>query len=80
MLNNEIILNGVNEYSESYDVKLLIIGPNEYTKPTTPRIVIKALNEGGYNCTQVDLLQLLDWVENNQVVLNDLIYKINNCE
>ncbi len=29
------------------------------------RIVVKALNEGGYNCTQVDLLDLLSFVKNN---------------
>jgi hypothetical protein len=31
--------------------------------------IIEARNEGGYNATQVDLLQLLQWVEKNKSLI-----------
>ncbi len=30
------------------------------------RLVIRAFNEGGYNCTDVDLLDVIDWVKQNK--------------
>ena len=44
------------EYSESYPVRLGIASGN---------LVVLAINEGGYNCTAVDLRQLLRWVAKN---------------
>lgn len=32
----------------------------------TGRLVIRAYNEGGYNCTDVDLWGLLDWLSSGQ--------------
>jgi hypothetical protein len=37
-------------------------------------LVLTAENEGGYNCTQVDLLQLVSWVRDNQ----DKICELSN--
>ena len=47
---------GVTEYGEGMDVKL------GYDKG---RPVIVASNEAGYNATFVDLIQVLEWVDEN---------------
>lgn len=52
-------LEGVREYAEEYPVK---IGYDQ----DEHRIVIKAINEGGYNCTLVDLIDLIDWIKKNR--------------
>jgi hypothetical protein len=46
-------LTGVREYAEGFPVELRV---DEDSK----RTVIHALTEGGYNCTDVDLQDLLD--------------------
>jgi hypothetical protein len=46
-----ITMNGVTEYNEGMEVSL---------SETDGKLVIKALNEAGYNSTEVDLLQLLE--------------------
>ena len=48
------VMTGVTEYEEGMDVELV------YYKD---RPMILAKNEAGYNCTRVDLLDLLNWVE-----------------
>lgn len=50
---------GVRDHSEGYDV---CVGLEERSQ----REVIIALNEGGYNCTFVDLLDIVDWVKANR--------------
>lgn len=52
-----ITMNGVTEYNEGMEVSL---------SETDGKLVIKALNEAGYNSTEVDLLQLLEWVKTNR--------------
>ena len=52
-----IVMNGVREYAEDFDVEL-----REYEG----RLVIAALNEGGCNGTDVDLLDLIAWVKENK--------------
>jgi len=52
-----MIMTGVTEYGEGLDVKL----GYENGRPT-----VVAYNEGGYNTTAVDLIQLLDWVYKNK--------------
>lgn len=51
------IMTGVQEYREEMDVYL----SNEHDRP-----VIIATNEGGFNSTSVDLLQLLEWLRANK--------------
>lgn len=48
-------MDGVSEYAEGYDVELLLNDEGI--------LVIRALNEGGYNCTEVDLIQLINWLK-----------------
>jgi hypothetical protein len=50
------IMEGVTEYAEGLDVRLSV---------TKGRLVVDAKNEGGYNGTDVDLVQLLEWVSKN---------------
>lgn len=52
-VNTEIKMEGVREYAEGYDVFL-------YNTPNN-RTTIQAFNEGGYNSTTVDLLDVLEW-------------------
>jgi hypothetical protein len=49
--NEEIVLEGVEEYAEGYDVTL-------YRKNDNGRLVVCALNEGGYNGVDIDAEQL----------------------
>jgi hypothetical protein len=48
-------MHGVREHSEGYPVDLC-------RDPASGRLTIRARNEGGNNITQVDLLDLIDWL------------------
>ena len=48
---------GVREYSEQMEVEL---------KRENERLVVTAFNEGGFKTTNVDLLDLLDWLSANR--------------
>jgi hypothetical protein len=49
-------MEGVTEYAEGLDVRLSV---------NKGRFVVDATNEGGYSGTDVDLVQLLEWVSKN---------------
>jgi len=51
----------IREYSEKEPVK---IEPSDLH--TDGRLVIYALNEGGYNSTSVDLVDVINWVKENK--------------
>lgn len=53
---SEIIMEGVKEYAEEMDVRL---------GTRNGRLTIDARNEGGHNGTDVDLVQVLEWVHKN---------------
>lgn len=55
----EMIMQGVSEYAEEMDVELI-------TDPKSQRLVVQAFNEGGHNCTRVDILDLIEWVLKNR--------------
>lgn len=74
----EIIMEGVKEYAEEMDVRL---------GTRNGRLTIDARNEGGHNGTDVDLVQVLEWVHKNLPQLlsfpwvgltNDEIMEITN--
>lgn len=71
------IMEGVREYSEEMEVRLEATeGMYKYGVPDEEReghgrLVIRAWNEGGYNSTQVDLLELLQWLRENRPDLLD---------
>ena len=56
MVTEAIIMEGVTEYAEGMDVSL---------STRNGRLTIDAKNEGGHNGTDVDLVQLLLWVQKN---------------
>ena len=58
-----IIMEGVREYAEDFDVELLRVDG---------RLVIHAQNEGGCNGTRVDLLDLLGWVQRHEELIKEL--------
>lgn len=66
------LMGGVTEYAEGYEVRLVetagtyTSGKPESEWPGRGRLAIKALNEAGYNCTEVDLLEVLAWVKANR--------------
>ena len=62
-MKDEIVMEGVTEYGENYPVKL-VTTTNYYSAVSS--IVVLAKNEGGHNCTEVDLRQLLSWVAANR--------------
>ncbi len=64
-----IVLHGVEEYAEGMDVKL--------KKNSFGSVVIVALNEAGYNSTEVDLGQLLEAVSE---LMPDLYMKHVTCD
>jgi hypothetical protein len=53
----------INEYNEEAIVEVII---------ANGRPCIKAYNEGGYNSTIVDLLQVVEWYNSNKDNLNNL--------
>jgi hypothetical protein len=63
---------GVTEYCEGLDVSLertsgvYCHGLPEEQWLGRGRLVIQALNEGGYNATQIDLVQLIKWLRANR--------------
>ena len=57
------IMDGVTEYEEGMEVKL-VYEKDRHTKKE--RYMVLAMNEAGHCCTQVDLIQLLDWVKTNK--------------
>lgn len=64
------LMEGVTEYAEGYGVRLVETA-GSYVGLGRPRegagrLVIKALNEAGRNCTEVDLLEVLAWVKANR--------------
>jgi hypothetical protein len=67
-----LVMCGVMEYCEEMPVTLrtttgvYAYGVSENDYIGRGRLVVKALNEAGYNSTQVDLLQLLKWVAENK--------------
>lgn len=72
---NEVIkqekMVGVREYSEGLDPRLLTVVTNECTSfEGETRLVIEAVNEGGYNSTAIDLFDALRWIKDNR---DDLI-------
>ena len=77
---NDLPMDGVTEYCEGLPVHLAKTS-GTYTDPTTPsetwlghgRLCVQAQNEGGHNCTQVDLIELLVWFRRHQP---DLLAKV----
>ena len=64
------LMDGVTEYAEGYGVRLVettgaYVGLGRENEGKG-RLAIKALNEAGHNCTEVDLLQALAWVKANR--------------
>lgn len=47
-------MDGVREYAEAYPVKLLF---------RDERWIVQARNEGGFNATEVDLVDLIAWLQ-----------------
>ncbi len=68
----EIEMVGVTEYCENIPVYLTdTTGIYEYLVDKSEwagngRLVIKAINEGGYNSTQIDVLELIQWLKDNR--------------
>ena len=66
---SRVRMEGVREWGEGYVVSLVTAEANESVPSCgplpdqSPRLCIEALNEGGYNATRVDLLDLLRWVQ-----------------
>ena len=62
-------LDGVTEYCEEMPVELAettgtyVYGVPDELRPERGRIVIRAMNEGGHNSTEVDLLELIAWLK-----------------
>lgn len=59
----ERIMEGVTEYAEGFPVEI-----SEYIPEgkRDARLVIKAINQGGYDSTAVDLLELIAWIKENR--------------
>lgn len=58
----------IREYNEGYDVEIVPV--NAYSVRNNPELmgrpVILAVNEGGHNSVEVDLLDVIAWVKENQ--------------
>lgn len=64
------LMDGVTEYADGSEVLLaetagsFVDVGKEYKG--VGRLVIRALNQGGHDCTEVDLLELLAWLKANR--------------
>ena len=58
---------GIREYGEEYPVEIMerIAIPNIELRGVG-RLVICAINEGGYNGVSIDLLDVIEWVKKNR--------------
>lgn len=58
----------IREYREGYDVEIVPVSDYKIVNnpELTGRPVILALNECGYNCVEVDLLDVIDWVKEHR--------------
>ena len=65
-------MSGVTEYCERFQVSLKrTSGVHCYLLPEEQwpghgRLVIQALNEGGHSSTEIDLVQLIEWLRANR--------------
>lgn len=65
-------MTGVREYAEGYDVELVELpmtatfGSPVSARPGGGRLVVRAWNEGHYNLTEIDLLDLVAWMKANR--------------
>ena len=59
-------MKGVQEYAEDLDVEIVKTGGLYETKKGAGRWVIQAVNEGGYNHTQVDVLHIVGWLRKHR--------------
>lgn len=57
------IMDGVREYGER--------SPVYFSERINGRPTIRAYNEGGYSCTDVDLIDVIQWVKKNRADLLD---------
>jgi len=77
-MNKKIKMDGVTEYNEEMDVELAITkgkwggGKPEKDWDGRGRIVIKAYNEGGYNSVEIDLVDLMNWINKNKAKIEEL--------
>ena len=66
-----IKMDGVTDYSEGMDVELAettgtYSGIPGAPRPGAGRLVVKAYNEGGFNQTEVDVLELVAWLKKHR--------------
>ena len=66
-----VVLDGVAEYSEGHDVKLV--------HASNGRLVVQAFNEAGCNCTQIDLIQMIEWLWNHRRGLMNQLKTYEPC-
>ena len=87
-MKKQIICTGVKEYNEEYDVVMkyrnngsrnIRDGKMEKKYYGYGRLVIEAVNEGGCNCVNIDLLQLLSFTKTNFPRLYDGIRICPKC-
>lgn len=57
-------MDGVREYGEMYPVQLI-------RHPDNGRLVIRAINEGGYNSVDIDLWDILDWMSRGPIGIKE---------
>ena len=57
----------IREYNDEYGVTIIkqMVPWRQKEEDRTERFVVHATNEGGYNSTEVDLLDVIDWVKKN---------------
>ena len=66
------VMSGVTEYAEEEPVELVQStgsyrdGVPDSERPGFGRWVVRALNEGGHKCTEVDVLHLVAWLKEHR--------------
>ena len=62
----------IREYGDGSPIELDTELPSRYNQLTEQRIIVRAYNECGHCCTEIDLLDLIAWIKKNKPnLLND---------
>ena len=68
---DSLIKTDIREYAEGMTVNIFFREPKAGFSPEIPdtespgRWVVHARNEGGYNCTEVDLEDVINWLDSH---------------
>lgn len=59
-------MKGVAEYAEGFDVELIERRYQIAARTNRTVLILRAYNEGGHNCVEIDLIDIVLWIKENR--------------